>query len=60
MGFTLEHGKERLFIVSYAGQARSDGQKAVVVPAKERNPLPLTMPEVRTKTILLTDRTHDR
>ncbi len=55
MGFSLEHEIERRFVVSYAGQKRSDGQKAVVVTAKERDPLPLSMPEIRTKPMLLSD-----
>ena len=55
MGFTLEHGKERRFVVSYVGQERPDGQKAVVVTAKERDPLPLGRSEVRKKPMLLVD-----
>jgi len=55
MGFTLEHGKERQFVVSYVGQERPDSQKAVVITAKERDPLPLSMSELRTKPMLLAE-----
>jgi hypothetical protein len=55
MGFTLEHGKERLFVVSYEGREPIEGKKVVLVTAKERNPLHATRPEVKTKTMLLSD-----
>lgn len=55
MGFALEHGQERQFVVSYEGQERSDGQKAVLVSAKERDTLPDTMPEVKTRRMLLSE-----
>ena len=49
MGFMLEHGKERLFVVRYEGQEPVDGKKVVLVTAKERDPLSATRPEVKTK-----------
>jgi hypothetical protein len=55
MGFTLEHGRERQFVVSYEGQERADGKKAVLITAKERDPLPVTMPEVKTRPMLLSE-----
>jgi hypothetical protein len=55
MGFTLEHDKERQFVVSYEGQERGDGKKAVLITAKERDSLPVTMPEVKTRPMLLSE-----
>jgi hypothetical protein len=55
MGFTLEHGKERLFVVSYKEQERGDGKKAVQITAEERDALPLTMPEVKSRPMLLSE-----
>lgn len=59
MGFTLEHGKERQFVVSYEGQERGDGKKTVLITAKERDFLPATMPEVKTRPMLLSE-LHER
>jgi hypothetical protein len=55
MGFALEHGRERQFVVSYEGHERPDTKKAVLITAKERDPLPVTMPEVKTRTMLLSE-----
>jgi len=53
MGFSLEHGRERQFVVSCEGQERPDGKKAMLITAKERDPLPVTMPEEKTRPMLL-------